>query len=281
MKLRFASHLVFGMIITLQCLAACQPVAVPAPVPGSESNTTASLNPGSKGPKPSEAVGTIATRFELGLGLNAADFQNVDADLFGTLQARSGFGLADIQQARVVVTPPAGEPVSAELSRQDIANGWVFLFRNLPVGQSRVSLDILGAEAQPLFSQTQSVLVEANLITPVNFVLDLDDPGSNCPEGDCRGSIQVSVQARTQCFGIPRLPTLAKAGESVTFGLDSLQGNVSSFSLDFGDGSPVQKLSSLPVRHTYARAGRYPVRLVLDGPACKSPFEVTGYLTVQ
>lgn len=278
MKQRFLSLMISGALMTL---TACQPGAAPAPVPGSDLSTEAALNPGSKGPKPSEAVGTIATRFELGLGLNAADFQNVDADLFSTLQARSGFGLADIQRARVLVTPPEGEPVSSELSRQDIANGWVFLFRNLPVGQNQVSLDILGAEAEPLFSQTQSVLVEANLITPVNFVLDLDNPDSNCPEGECRGSIQVSVQARTQCFAVPRLPSQAKAGESVTFALDSLQGNVSSFSLDFGDGSPVQKLSSLPVRHTYARAGRYPIRLVLDGPACKSPFEVSGHVTVR
>lgn len=268
----------FALFISL-FLCSCQmSAAVTSDV---VSNVNTELNPSSKGPKPTEAVGTIATRFELGLGLSPADFQPINSDLFETLQQSGGVGLAEIAKARVTVRPPEGDPVSAELTRADISGGWAFLFRNIPVGQNEVSLDILNADGQALFSQTQRVLVEANFITPVQFVLDLDNPSSTCPDGNCTGSIQVSVQARTQCFGIPRLPTLGKAGESLLFALDSLQGNVSEFSIDFGDGSPVQTLNSLPVRHTYASAGRYSVSLILDGPACKSPFEVKGYLTIQ
>ena len=265
--------------VSLSLTFSCQPV-LESPSAGLP-NVGSALSPTSKGSKPTEAVGTIVTRFELGLGLSPADFQPIGSDLFETLQQRSGLGLADIASARVTITPPKGETVSSTLSRADISGGWVFIFRNLPVGQSEVSLDILNAEGEALFSQTQRVGVEANLITPVQFILDLDDPASTCSNGECTGSIQVSVQARTQCFGVPRLPTLGKAGESLLFALDSLQGNVSEFSIDFGDGTPTQTLKSLPVRHTYAAAGRYPVRLILDGPACKSPFEITGYLTVQ
>jgi hypothetical protein len=277
--MRTSSGLMMAILLSFLLLFSCQSGS--GVTSDAVLNVNAELSPSSKGPKPTEAVGTIATRFELGLGLSPADFQPITSDLFETLQQRSGIGLADIARARVTVRPPQGEPVNSELSRADISGGWVFIFRNLPVGQNEVSLDILNTDGQALFSQTQRVLVEANLITPVQFVLDLDNPSSTCPDENCTGSIQVSVQARTQCFGVPRLPTLGKAGESLLFALDSLQGNVSEFAIDFGDGSPVQTLSSLPVRHTYASAGRYPVRLILDGPACKSPFEITGYLTVQ
>lgn len=240
------------------------------------------INPGSKGSKPTELTGSIITSFDLGQTLTPADFQVIDSADFKTAQQRSGFRLEDIYKAVVSITPQGTDkPVQAELKREEIAKGWVFVFRNLQVGQAKVQLKILGAQDQVLFEQSQSVQVEANLVTPVSFLLDLDSPQGGCSGPTCTGSIQVRVQARTHCLGIPRFPGTGKVQESLLFGLDSIQGSVQRFLVNFGDGSPIQTVSSLPVRHAYASPGRYKVSVTLEGEACKSPFEIGASLSIQ
>ena len=124
------------------------------------------------------------------------------------------------------------------------------------------------------------MVVEANLVTPVSFLLDLDAPQNGCSGSNCTGSIQVTVRARTQCLGIPRFPGTGKPQESLLFGLDSIQGTIQRFQVNFGDGTPVQNISSFPVRHAYAQAGRYKVTVTLDGAACKNPFEIGAYIMI-
>jgi hypothetical protein len=266
------------MICLGLCLA-CVPMSSSLP-PRAFSQVQNEINPGSKGSKPTEATGSIIASFDLGQALKPADFQVIESAGFKTAQAAVGFKLAEIQKAIITIQAPgASTPVSAELNQTEIAQGWVFVFRNLPVGNAKVSIKLLGNSDKPLFEQSQDVLVEANLITPVNFVLDLDAP-QNCSGTACTGSIQVTVRARTQCLGLPRFPSSGKPGESLLFGLESLQGSIEKFLINFGDGSPVLETASFPVRHAYAAPGRYKVSVTLDGPACKSPFEIGAYVSV-
>lgn len=274
-KIPIKSYAVAGLMTLMAC-SPTPPHSLPdALIPQNE------INPGSKGPKPTEAVGSIITSFDLGLNLSPADFQVLDPALFKTAQQRSGFQLTDIHKAIVSVQAQGSvQPVQAELKREEISQGWVFVFRNLTTGQAKVNLKLLNATGGVLYEQSQSVLVEANLVSPVNFLLDLDAPNSNCTGTQCTGSIQVTVRARTQCLGIPRFPGAGKASESLLFSLDSIQGNIQKFKIDFGDGSPVLESASFPVRHAYSQTGRYKVTVTLDGPACKSPFEIGSYVSV-
>ena len=266
--------------LCISALIACTPVQQQQTLP-TQLVQQNDLNPGSKGPKPSEAVGSIITSFDLGQSLSPADFQVIDPAEFKTAQQRSGFQLADIHKATVSIQAQgASQPVLAELKREEISQGWVFVFRNLTVGQAKVSLKLVNASNTVLYEQSQSVLVEANLVSPVNFLLDLDAPTANCTGTQCVGSIQVTVRARTHCLGIPRFPGVGKPLESLLFSLDSIQGNIQSFKIDFGDGSPLLESASFPVRYAYPKAGRYKVTVTLNGPACKSPFEIGTYVSV-
>jgi len=266
-------------LICLSLCLACAPLSSPQ-TPGPFSQIQNEINPGSKGSKPTEVTGSIIASFDLGQALKPSDFQVIESSIFKTAQASAGFKLAEIQKAIITIQAQgASTPVSAELNQTEIAQGWVFVFRNLPVGNAKVGIKLLGSKNETLFEQNQDVLVEANSITPVNFVLDLDAP-QNCSGTACTGSIQVTVRARTQCLGLPRFPSTGKPEESLLFGLESFQGSIDKFMINFGDGTPVLETASFPVRHAYAAPGRYKVSVTLDGPACKSPFEIGAYVSV-
>lgn len=259
---------------------ACAPLSG-SQVPPQLAQLQNGINPGSKGAKPTEATGTIITSFDLGQTLTPTDFQVEDSAAFKTAQQRSGVRVEDISKAIVSITPQGAEkPLQAELQREEIAKGWVFVFRNLGVGNAQVTLKMVGAQGQVLFEQSQSVQVEANLVTPVSFLLDLDSPQGGCSGPGCTGSIQVTVKARTQCLGLPRFPGTGKVDESLLFSLDSIQGNIQRFLVNFGDGSPVQTVSSFPIRHVYNASGRYKVSVTLEGDACRSPFEIGTYVSI-
>ncbi len=266
-------------LITLVLLA-CQPNTELNP---QLTRLGSALTPTSKGPKPTEATGSIIASFDLGQNLNPADFQLIQPSDFKAQQQTSG-GLQpeNIQKAVLsILAQSSAEPVQAELTREEITQGWVFVFRNLPVGNAQITLKLLDSKNSVLLSQEQNVQIEANLVTPVNFLLDLESPSSSCQGSTCTGSLQVSVRARTQCLGLPRFPATGKMQEPLLFSLDSLQGSIEKFTVNFGDGSPVQQTASFPVRHSYATPGRYKVSVTLDGPGCKSPFEIGAYVSVN
>ena len=63
------------MPLTVLMLLSCQPASAP---PTSLSRLDQTLTPTSKGPKPTEATGSVIASFDLGQNLNPADFQPIE-----------------------------------------------------------------------------------------------------------------------------------------------------------------------------------------------------------
>lgn len=211
-------------------------------------------------------TGKVAFKLDLGQNINiipdSSDFIKINS-------LRTVATIDDIEKIKITVECPKCPKlgVTKEIEKTNITSQQKIVIKDLPVGPADVTVALLDKNGNVLQNQkkTEPVTVVADEVKEVEFIFKLtNDPQKKAQTGSL--DISVKVNESTSLYGLLELEKRnVKVGESITIRIIELNGEVTGYQFDTGDGTDVKMRSNPSITYTFTKKGRFPVKVRLDG----------------